>query len=374
MGVGMSRLLQDDGHCKIFAISVGMRKKHKVVLWVSLAALVAILTTLAFHFSQRKPLWLRGAIVVQNADASKRVPIDNVDITVNSGAGTVKAKSDSSGFFTLQLPISVRRGRAIVLQARQPDYKPLDLEDYVADKLYIVQMVPLVEVSTPAGRPTTTVANLRVRYSIKATTIVNIGSAVKTYPVQNTGNVPCKGQIPCSPDGLWKAAIGSISLDAGTGNEFRNARVSCIAGPCPFTKIESDDFSKGGEKISASVRIWSDTATFLLEAEVFHPMVADIVHESHPVIFGRALNFTLPASAEGVCIQADVAGQTIIFPLGPALFLSWANCDASVGRDQAKVYRCKLKPEYKFPVTSTEQDQGASRNDNSREPVTSAVE
>jgi len=353
-----------------------MTKKEKIVLWVaSLAALVAILTALAFYFFQRKPLRLKGAIIVQSADPRKRVPISNVDITVNSGAGIVRAKSDSSGFFTLQLPISVRRGRTIALQARHPDYQPLDLEDYVADKLYIVQMVPLVEsVPPPVNRPTTMVANLRVRYSIKATTVVNIGSAVKTFQVQNTGNVPCKSQNPCSPDGLWKAAIGSISLDAGAGNEFRNARVSCIAGPCPFTKIEKDGFSSGGQKISGSVRVWSDTATFLLEAEVFHPMVTDIVHESHPVIFGRALNFTLPATAEGVCIQADVAGETVIFPLGPALFLSWANCDATVGRDQTKVYRCELKPEYQFPGTSAEQDKGTSQDESSRERNTITLE
>lgn len=353
-----------------------MTKNAKVVLrFASLAALVAILTTLAFHFSQRKPLWLKGAIVVQSAEPRKRVPLANVDITVNSGAGMLRAKSDSSGFFTLQLPVSVRRGRTIALQARHPAYKPLDLEDYVADKLYIVQMVPLVEsVPPPVKQPTTMVSNLLVRYSIKATTAVNIGSAVKTFQVQNTGNVPCKSPNPCSPDGLWRAAVGSMSLDAGAGNEFRNARVSCIAGPCPFTKIEKDGFSTGKQKISVSVRVWSDTATFLLEAEVFHPMATDIVHESHPVIFGRALNFTLPATAEGVCIQADVAGETVFFPLGPALFLSWANCDATVGRDQTKVYRCELKPAYQFPGTSTEQDQGASQDKSSGERNTTTLE
>jgi hypothetical protein len=171
---------------------------------------------------------------------------------------------------------------------------------------------------------------------------------------------------------MWKAAIGSASLDAEAGNEFRNARVSCIAGPCPFTRIEKDGFSKGGQRITASARGWSDTATFLLEAEVFHPMVSEIVHESHPVIFGRALNFTLPATAEGVCIQADVAGETIIFPLGPALFLSWANCDAAVNRDQTKVYRCELKDEYQFPVTSREEPQ-MSRN-SSREHLANTLE
>ena len=49
-----------------------------------------------------------------------------------------------------------------------------------------------------------------------------------------------------------------------------------------------------------SARDWSDTTTFLLEAEVFHPMVSQVVHESYPVIFGDGLNFTLPSSAEGV--------------------------------------------------------------------------
>jgi len=72
-----------------------------------------------------------------------------------------------------------------------------------------------------------------------------------------------------------------------------------------------------------TARDWSDTATFLLEAEVFHPMVSQIVHESYPVIFGDGLNFTLPASAEGVSLEADFDGQTVIFPLGPSILLSW---------------------------------------------------
>lgn len=331
-----------------------MTKGKKIVLWIApFTVLVVLLTALIlFYFPHRKPLQLRGAVVVQDADVRERAPIAEVDVTVSTDVGTVTSKSDSSGFFSMQLPVSVRRGRLVVFQFRHRDYKPLDFQEYVADKLYIAHMVPLAQ-KNPAGanRPATTVANLRVRYTIKAMTDINIGSTVKTFQVQNTGNVPCKGKPPCSPDGLWKAAIGSASLDAGTGNEFRNARVSCIAGPCPFTRIEKDGSPKGGQTITASARVWSDTATFLLEAEVFHPMVSEIVHESYPVIFRRGLNFTLPATAEGVCIQADVAGETIIFPLGPALFLSWANCDATVHRDQSKLYRCELKPQYQFPAS-----------------------
>jgi hypothetical protein len=326
-----------------------MTKRKKLVFWItSFVVLLGVIAALAlFYFPHRKPLRIQGAVIVQDADARKRVPVANVSITVTDEVETLTATSNSSGFFSLQLPVSVRRGRAIAFHFRHRDYKPLDLHDYVADKLYIAEMVPAAQNSPTTGAKTT-VANIRVRYTIKAMTTVNIGSAVQTFQVQNTGNVRCKGHDPCSPDGVWKAGIGSATLDAGTGNEFRNARVSCIAGPCPFTRIENDDFAKGGQRITASARDWSDTATFLVEAEVFHPMVSEIVHESHPVVFGRALNFTLPAAAEGVSIQADIAGQTIIFPLGPALFLSWANCDARGNPDQTKAYRCELKPDYQF--------------------------
>ena len=106
--------------------------------------------------------------------------------------------------------------------------------------------------------------------------------------------------------------------------------------------------SQGGRLLTVSARNWSDTATFLLEAEVFHPMASELIHESYPVIFGEALNFTLPSSAEGVNIEAEIDGQTIIFPLGPALLLSWATCTAHVNPDHTRVYSCELKPAYRF--------------------------
>jgi hypothetical protein len=86
----------------------------------------------------------------------------------------------------------------------------------------------------------------------------------------------------------------------------------------------------------------------LLEAEVIHPMTSDMVRETYPVIFGRTMNFSLPSSAEGPSIEAEVAGDPIIFPLGPDLFLRWADCQMIVDRDQSKNYRCELKPGYQF--------------------------
>jgi hypothetical protein len=325
-----------------------MTRAHKIELWMACSSLVAaiVVALLLARWHSRLPVSLQGAVTVQDTDTRKERPIADVQITADLAAGPTK--SDSTGMFVLNLRRFIRRGEPITLHFRNPLYQPLDVHDFVGDKLYVVHMIPLSSGPPPPNRPVVKVGSVRVRYSIRAMTELNVGSAVKTFQVENKGNLPCKGQRPCSPDGKWKATIASASLDAGTGNEFQNARASCIAGPCPFTRIESDHFSQGGQVITVSARDWSDTATFLLEAEVFHPMVSQVVHESYPVIFGEALNFTLPASAEGVSIEADLDGQTIIFPLGPALFLSWANCNARVNPDQTRVYRCELKPGYHF--------------------------
>ena len=62
----------------------------------------------------------------------------------------------------------------------------------------------------------------------------------------------------------------------------------------------------------------------------------------------RVAIFTLPAAAEGLSLEAELNGDAIVFPLGPTLFLSWANCQSFVNKDQSKLYRCELKPGYRF--------------------------
>ena len=183
---------------------------------------------------------------------------------------------------------------------------------------------------------------------MKSTTTRNISSAAQPFEIVNKGNVPCDHHGPCSPDGKWKATIGSVSLDAGEGNEFRNARLSCIAGPCPFTRVESDNIAQPGRHLRASVRNWSDTTTFLVEAEVTRTMVSDMVRQSYPIKFGNAMEFTLPANAEGPCIEAELNGTDIVFPLGPAMRLSWADCVVDVSPDHTKLFQCELKPGYAF--------------------------
>lgn len=325
-----------------------MTRAHKIELWILfiVAVLIAAATLSVIRWGIQKPISLSGAILVLDSDPRKQLPIGGIVVSAGDLA-TADTVSDSSGKFVLHLRKAIRRGHAIVIHFRDPKYRPLDLDDYVGDKLYIVHLVPVSTRPTPKV-PEVKIAHVRVRYTVKALTELNVGSAVKTFQVQNTGNIPCQGHQPCSPDGRWKAATGSAALDAGVGNQFRNARASCIAGPCPFTRIEADFFTQGGRILTVSARDWSDTATFLFEAEVFRPMISQREHWSYPAVFGDGLSFTLPANAESVSIEADLDGQTIIFPLGPSLFLSWAECNTGINPDGGRIYRCTPKPGHRF--------------------------
>jgi hypothetical protein len=189
-----------------------------------------------------------------------------------------------------------------------------------------------------------------VRYTLNNRTQTNVGFAVRTFQVVNQGNVLCDHRSPCSPDGKWKATSETVKLDAGPDNTFSNVTASCIAGPCPFTRIDSSGFIRGGRNISVTALNWSDTATFLMEAEVYHTAINSEVRELHPVEFGQTLNFTLPPTQEGVSLEAEVDGAPMVFPLGPNPSLSWATCNVRTGPEQEKttVYRCELKPGYRF--------------------------
>ena len=334
-------------------------KRRKVFVWAVIAAVagaVAITLAVRVHRWSAGTLRIKGAVVVRDDDSRKQLPIADVAITVSDGATSATTQSDASGYFNLPFHGRVWPGQTVTLSFRHPDYEPLDIKFQTglrlsAQHLWVAKLAPMHEqVSADLGKPPVGVSNIRVRYTVNFLTELNIGSAVRTFQVVNKGNVPCVRGSPCSPDGNWQASSSSESLDAGPGNEFKNVRASCIAGPCPFTRIDSSGFVSGGRHISVTAFNWSDTATFLLEAEVIHTAVSSNVRESYPVVFGRALSFTLPATEEGVSLEAEVDGTHMVFPLGPALYLSWATCTARTNPDEEKttVYRCELKPGFRF--------------------------
>jgi len=325
-----------------------MAARSKIIIWSSVIAAIALATAFAIHKSWHR-ITLEGVLIRQDSDPDKQSPVAGAQITATSASAKSTALSDTSGFFTLSLPESFRRRKSVTLRVRLNGYQPVDLTESVG-KLYVIHMQPnaIPKPPEPTRQPAAVISNVRIRYSVKTTTEANVGSEVKTLQVRNTGNVPCNGQDPCSPDGKWRAAEGSVQLDAGTGDEFRNARVTCIAGPCPFTQVEKESLSEDERMLNVAVLDWSDTATFLMEAEVVRPMVSDLVRESYPVIFGPTVSFSLPGTAEGPSIEADVNGEAIVFPLGPDLLLSWAKCTMAVRKDLNKVYQCELKPGYRF--------------------------
>jgi len=321
-------------------------------MWVSVLVGIILTILLVVRHPRRQidtSLTLAGSVVKQDADTRKESPIADVEIIAIDGAQVRQTESDFSGFFKIVLPAGVDPSQSITLRFRHPDYDPVDLNATAEEKLYVIRMIPIHgEVEAELNKDEVVVSNALIRYSTETTSTENIGTGVRTFQIVNTGNVPCNEHFPCSPDGKWKAAIDSASLDAGDGNVFQNARVSCIAGPCPFTRVELNDFSKPARNIKASVRNWSDTTTFLLQAEVFHTQLRDTVRTAYPVIFGRSLNFTLPADARGPAIEAEMNRTQITFILAPNAELSWADCKVRVESNQAKDYRCELKPGYQF--------------------------
>ena len=319
-----------------------------MVLLAVVAAGIASAVLLSRILAAR-PLTLKGAVLIRSDDVDKQIPVPDVRVSIVGGLAKQDAWSSPTGFFELTLRNQVKGGQPVILQFRHPQYMPLDLTVLAGDRLNVALMLPIAEFGpAEASVPQTVVSNVTIRYTVKTTTVLNVGSVLKTFHVVNTGNVPCNGRYPCSPDGKWKAAVGSASIEAPGRSFFSNARVSCIAGPCPFTAIRYDGFSRGGSTIRVEVLDWSSTTTFLFEAEMFRSMVSDSVRSSYPVIFGQALHFTVPAGAEGLCVEADIDREPIVFPLGPKPLLSWASCTESVSPDHTEAYQCGLKAGYGF--------------------------
>ncbi|HET7213401.1 MAG TPA: carboxypeptidase regulatory-like domain-containing protein [Terriglobia bacterium] len=324
----------------------------KIAICIAAAAVAAGGVTAALmlrHTGRQRPITIVGAVISQSPQAEKESPIAGADITGRIGMLSASCKSDASGFFKLVLPPYREPGVPITLRFLRTGYQPMVLPVVGGAGPYVIRMVPTApQPARLSSGPPVAVSNISVRYSAKTSSAVNVGSTVKTFQVENEGGEPCNHRRPCSPDGKWKAAEATISLDAGQGNVFRNARVSCIAGPCPFTAVAPEKIPNQERVLKITAYDWSETATFLVEAEVYHPLQNAGVHRSYPVIFGRVLDFTLPASAEGVCIEADLHGEHIIYPLGPDPDLSWASCSMTDGQNRTKAYRCELKEGYRF--------------------------
>lgn len=328
-----------------------MTRGERITGWIAGVLLIAAAAGTMLWMQRvrpNSPVIVTGVVLVRNTDPSDQTPIADAEVRAATASGMATGKTDVSGLYHITLPPR-SRNEPIMLSFEHPGYLTMELTA-PAGMPVVARMASSAPVETPVRKKAESViANPRIRYSVKSTSATNMGSVVEPFQVANTADVPCANQAPCSPDNKWKASMGSYSLDAGPGNEYQNIRLSCIAGPCPFTKIESEAQSEDGRRLKVNVLNWSDTVTYLLEAEVSQTRVIDVIRQSYPAIFGSTMNFTLPTGAEGPTIEAELNGNDIFFPLGPDLILTWANCTMKESTGQGQLYRCELKAGYRFP-------------------------
>jgi len=139
-----------------------------------------------------------GAVTVQDADTRKQLPIANVELRRQSSRSWPR-KIRLIRFFQNQAQQERQERQSHQTEIPPSDYRPLDVDEIATDKIFVVRLITLSKsADNIPGRPAAAVGNIRVRYSMKAMRTVNVGSAVKTFEVENVGNVPCKQQSPCS--------------------------------------------------------------------------------------------------------------------------------------------------------------------------------
>ncbi|MGH9591171.1 MAG: hypothetical protein ACRD25_12305 [Terracidiphilus sp.] len=331
-------------------------KAKKIALWVGICATattVALVVLLRFTHWTPRIVTLQGAVIRSDADPRKQLPVAGAVIKVSDSRSSVTAVSGDTGYFNLQFPERIWPKEIVNLTFRHPDYKPVDEKFLIGinanvNQIHVIRMTSTAAPPPPVGPHPTEIHDIRIRYTINDRSDNDVGSAVKVFQVVNRGNVPCRQGDLCSPNGLWKEAKDSVTLDAGSGNVFRNVRASCIAGPCPFTRIDSSGSNRDAQKIVVSAAAWSDTATFLVEAEVYQESIVSKLRVAFPVIYGRDLHFTAPPTAEGVTIEADVGNAHTVFPLGPDLYMNWGICNTRKGPNNDTIYQCELKSGYTF--------------------------
>src|SRR5580704_17800884 len=110
---------------------------------IVIAGLAGALAAVLVAIHRAQPITIQGAVLSQDPDPQKQLPIADVQITGTDGAAVSSCKSDTSGFFSLTLRRGLRRRQPLTLHFRHVDYQPLDLNEFVADKIYIARMLPI---------------------------------------------------------------------------------------------------------------------------------------------------------------------------------------------------------------------------------------
>jgi len=110
-----------------------MSRRKTIAIWAAVILATLAAASAVAGLSRRRPVTLKGAVLRQDADPNRQLPLADVQITAVNALGSAASKSDSSGFFTLTLPKGLRRRQEVILSFRHKDYRPLDVNDFIGD-------------------------------------------------------------------------------------------------------------------------------------------------------------------------------------------------------------------------------------------------
>ena len=155
----------------------------RAVIWGAAVLVIAIALILIIRKRlQKSGAVIQGAVLMQDADPRRQLPIPGVDVTAEVGDLTVQNKSDASGLFRLTVPRALWRTESADLRFRHPSYQPVYITQPLTDQIYVIRMVAVAAKAVPqSSAPQATIKDVRVRYATTATTPINVGSIAKTF-------------------------------------------------------------------------------------------------------------------------------------------------------------------------------------------------
>ncbi len=136
----------------------------------------------------------------------------------------------------------------------------------------------------------------------------------------------------------------------GRVTNFAMSALRALRDRAPLPRSMQAAFIQGGRTINVTALDWSSTATFLLEAEVFHSAINSSMRESYPVVYGRTLNFTLPPTQEGVSIEAELDGHCNGLSTGTGTLSKLGNLQCTNECGSRKIDRVPMRTQAWIPI------------------------
>src|SRR5258708_27717756 len=97
-----------------------MSGRRRLISWVgTIIVAIAIVAGILLIRPHTRPMSLSGAVMRQDADPKKELPLADVEVAALSNGSVIgDGKSDASGFYTIVLRTRLWIGRSVMLQFR----------------------------------------------------------------------------------------------------------------------------------------------------------------------------------------------------------------------------------------------------------------